>query len=437
MSGGTQKSIRKALGALKDTTTVSLAKVNSDYKELDIAIVKATNHVERPAKEKYIRAIFAAVSATRPRADVAYCIHALARRLAKTHNWAVALKTLVVIHRALREVDPTFYEELMNYGRSRSHMLNLAHFKDDSSPNAWDYSTWIRTYALFLEERLECFRVLKYDIEMDRPRTKDLDTAELLEHLPALQQLLFRVLGCQPQGAAVHNFVVQLALSMVASESIKIYQAISDGTVNLVDKFFEMQRHDAMRALDIYRRAGQQAERLSEFYEVCKSLDIGRGERFIKIEQPPASFLQAMEEYVKEAPRFSTVRKDQVVAPKEILAIEYKKAPEEEARPPSPPPPEPVKVEPVKVEAPEAEQPDLLGLNDPVPNTKELDDKNALALAIVPVSDQPTSMAPTLANGATGWELALVTAPSSNESAVASSKLTAYMTMQSDEAIRM
>lgn len=32
--GGTQKSLRKALGALKDTTTVSLAKVNSDYKVL-------------------------------------------------------------------------------------------------------------------------------------------------------------------------------------------------------------------------------------------------------------------------------------------------------------------------------------------------------------------------------------------------------------------
>lgn len=47
----------------------------------------------------------------------------------------VALKTLIVIHRALREVDPTLREELINYGRSRSHMLNLAHFKDDSSPN--------------------------------------------------------------------------------------------------------------------------------------------------------------------------------------------------------------------------------------------------------------------------------------------------------------
>ncbi|AQK84089.1 Putative clathrin assembly protein [Zea mays] len=283
--GGTQPVLRKYLGALKDTTTVSLAKVNSDYKELDIAIVKATNHVERPSKEKYIREIFHSISAARPRADVAYCIHALARRLSKTRNWAVALKTLIVIHRALREVDPTFREELISYGRSRSHMLNMAYFKDDSSAEAWDYSAWVRIYALYLEERLECFRVLKYDVETDPPRTKDLDTVALLDHLPSLQQLLFRLLACQPQGASSYNVIIQHALSMVALESIKIYTAISDGTINLVDKFFEMQRNDAVRALDVYKRATNQAERLSEFYEVCKTIHIGRGEKFLKIEQ--------------------------------------------------------------------------------------------------------------------------------------------------------
>ena len=63
------------------------------------------------------------------------------------------------------------------------------------------------------------------------------------------------------------------------------------------------------------------------------------------------------------------------------------------------------------------EPPDLLGLNDPVPVASELDEKNALALAIVPITKQTTSAAvPVQANGTTGWELALVTAPSSNDS---------------------
>ncbi|XP_074559359.1 LOW QUALITY PROTEIN: putative clathrin assembly protein At5g35200 [Curcuma longa] len=432
MSGGSQQSLRKYLGAIKDTTTVSLAKVNSDYKELDIAIVRATNHVERPSKEKHIRVIFSAISAARPRADVAYCIHALARRLAKTQNWAVALKTLLVIHRALREVDPTFREELINYGRSRNQMLNMSHFKDDSSAYAWDYSAWVRTYALYLEERLECFRMLKYDVESDPPRTKDLGTAELLEQLPSLQQLLHRLLGCEPLGASRHNIIIHLALTMVASESIKIYISISDGIINMVDKFFEMQRHDAVRALDIYRRAGQQGERLSEFYEICKSMDVRRGEKFLKIEQPPASFLTTMEEYIRDAPRASTVRKDQArndngTTPV-ILAIEYKKDPEQEeaAAPPPPPPPPP---EPVKIEVPAQQKPeetDLLGLRDPAPEVFDLDNKNAMALAIVPV-DNVSSSATTRGlnpdNGVTGWELALVTTPSSNETAVASSKL--------------
>lgn len=416
-AGGT--GIRKYVGALKDSTTVSIAKVNSDYKELDIAIVKATNHVESPAKEKYIRDIFYHLSPGRPRADVAYCIRALGRRLSKTRNWAVALKTLVVIHRALREVDPTFRDEFISYGRTSSHMLHMSYFKDDSSAEAWDYSAWVRNYALYLEERIESFRVLNYDVEKDPLRTRDLDTVGLLDQLPALQQLLFRLLGCQPQGSSSYNIIIQHALSMVALESVKIQTAINDAILNLVDKFFEMQRDDAIRALDMYKRAISQAEQLSEFYEVCKSIHIGRGERFLKIEQPPASFLGAMEEYVSNAPLASTVQRNQAV-----LAIEYNiKSEAEEPSTPPPPAPEP-EPEPVKEVPPTAEPTDLLGMDESTPNTSEIDQKNASALAIVQQDNAPKAPAPTSTDSvATSWELALVTAPSSNGIAVTSSKL--------------
>ncbi|OVA09489.1 AP180 N-terminal homology (ANTH) domain [Macleaya cordata] len=454
MAGGssTQQSFRKALGALKDSTKVGLAKVNSDYKELDVAIVKATNHVERVAKEKHVRFIFEAVSASRPRADVSYCIHALSRRLAKTHNWAVALKTLFVMHRALREVDPTFREELINYRKSRGYMLNLSHFKDDSSPHAWDYSAWVRTYALYLEERLECIRILKYDVEADRPvteesngtnlflscceqRTRELGTDDLLEQLPALQQLLFRLLACLPEGAATYNIVIQNALSLVASESVRIYAAISDGILNLVDKFFEMQRHDAVRALEIYKKAGNQTERLSEFYEKCRGLELGRGQKFVKLEQPPASFLTAMEEYVKEAPRTLMLQRNVAngdrgatpkagSAPREVLSVEQKKEPEVEENPET----NESQPEAPRTEASEAPVvppiTDLLGLDELSQDPSELDEKNSLALAIY-TSDDPSTTANNLSLTVenTGWELALVTAPSSNETAVAGSKL--------------
>ncbi|KAL2645400.1 hypothetical protein R1flu_012987 [Riccia fluitans] len=431
MAGGSQ-SLRKALGALKDSTKVGLAKVNSDYKDLDIAVVKATNHVECPPKEKHVRTIFAATSAARARADVAYCIHALARRIAKTHNWTVALKCMMVIHRTLREGDPTFREELIQYSRSRGHILNLSNFKDDSSPNAWDYSAWVRTYAHFLEERLECFRILKYDVESEKSsghsKTRELDTPELLEHLPALQQLLYRLMGCQPEGAAVSNYCIQAALGLVLKESFKLYRAINDGIINLVDKFFEMQRHDAIKALDIYKKAGQQAERLSEFYEVCKSLELARSFQFPTLEQPPQSFLSTMEQYVKDAPRVSNVPKEIEyyderggarlrIGPSTSSPPEYKDEPEsQDASPRAAPAPPPEEEAPPPAAPPQMET-DLLGLGDMLPNASQLEDQNALALAIVPQSS--TSNGNThdanggidLHSGATGWELALVTTP--------------------------
>ncbi|XP_070667123.1 putative clathrin assembly protein At2g01600 isoform X3 [Malus domestica] len=377
----------------------------------------------------------------RPRADVAYCIHALSRRLSKTHNWTVALKTLIVIHRTLREGDPTFREELLNFSQ-RGRILQLSNFKDESSPIAWDCSAWVRTYALFLEERLECFRVLKYDIEAERlprpaqgqekgySRTRELDSEELLEQLPALQQLLYRLIGCRPEGAASINYVIQYALALVLKESFKIYCSINDGIINLVDKFFEMPRHEAVKALDVYKRAGQQAAGLSDFYDVCKGLELARNFQFPVLREPPQSFLITMEEYISEAPRAVTV-------PNETLLLTYRpEEPSEDAKlsgdESEPPALDIVPVSNVEAEAPLPPPPpppqssmatgDLLGLDYSAADVSAIEDRNALALAII---TSEADAAPTFNSGAaqangfdpTGWELALVSTPSTDISA--------------------
>ncbi|KAK1384270.1 hypothetical protein POM88_022005 [Heracleum sosnowskyi] len=167
---------------------------------------------------------------------------------------------------------------------------------------------------------------------------------------------------------------------------------------------------------NLLQKEGRETGLLSEFYELCRSLDVGRGERYATIEQLPGSFLQSMEEYIREAPRASILRKDLALDALEvILYIDYKKALEkEEIRPPSPSLP-PTELEPVRVEAP-VQTPDLLGLNNLIPAASALDEKNASAN--VPVYP---------ANGGTGWELPLVITPNYSDSAAASRRLAGGM----------
>ncbi|KAJ9550852.1 hypothetical protein OSB04_014897 [Centaurea solstitialis] len=406
-------SFRKAFGALKDSTKVGLARVNSEFKDLDIAIVKATNHVECLPKERHVRNIFSATCALAPRADVAYCIHALSRRLSKTRSWIVAIKTLIVFHRMLREGDPSFKEELLNY-MHRSRVFQIPNFKDDSSALAWDCSAFVRTYAMFLEERLECFRVLKYDIESESltkyasgldkgySRTRLMHGEELLEQLPTMQQLLHRLIGCRPEGLAYYNYLVQYALALVLKESFKIFCAINDGIINLVDLFFDMPRPEAVKALNIYKKAGKQGEYLVEFYDFCRHLDLARNFQFPILKLPPPSFLTTMEEYIREAPSVSVIMKrleyedigvdqqadddDSQESEKNNEQVDDKKELQLVAEP------EIKKDEHFLPVVVATNDHDLLGLSEINQKAAELDEKNAMALAIVE----------------NGWELALV-----------------------------
>ncbi|EEE58790.1 hypothetical protein OsJ_10325 [Oryza sativa Japonica Group] len=148
--------IRKALGAVKDQTSIGLAKVTSNIApELDVLIVKATSHDDEPAEERHIREILHLTSGSR--AHVAAAVAGCSRRLSRTRDYVVALKSLMLVHRLLADGDPSFHRELLHATRRGTRLLNLSDFRDEAHSGSWDHSAFVRTYALYLDQRLEFF----------------------------------------------------------------------------------------------------------------------------------------------------------------------------------------------------------------------------------------------------------------------------------------
>lgn len=211
--------IRRALGAVKDQTSIGLAKVgnSNSLAELDVAIVKATRHEEYPAEEKHIREILSLTCYSR--AYIGACVNTLSRRLNKTKNWTVALKTLMVIQRLLAEGDPLYEQEIFFATRRGTRLLNMSDFRDVSRSNSWDYSAFVRTYALYLDERLEFkmqgrrgkrggFGGYEEDeeetgssVSLRNTPVREMKTERIFTKAQHLQQLLERFLACRPTGS--------------------------------------------------------------------------------------------------------------------------------------------------------------------------------------------------------------------------------------------
>ncbi|KAM3229440.1 hypothetical protein ACQJBY_060353 [Aegilops geniculata] len=290
--------IRKALGAVKDQTSIGLAKVTSNIApELDVLIVKTTSHDDEPAEERHIREILHLTSGSR--AHVAAAVAGCARRLSRTRDYVVALKSLMLVHRLLTDGDPFFHRELLHATRRGTRLLNLSDFRDEAHSGSWDHSAFVRTYALYLDQRLEFLLHERkqgsnangsaslngpsprdrwgspdpygrrspsytsppgngyggYDDNRDsrnggnsddkRPPTpvRDMKPERVLGRMHHLQQLLDRFLACRPTGGAKQSRMVLVALYQMARESFQLYADICEDTgVARSSEYPEVQR---------------------------------------------------------------------------------------------------------------------------------------------------------------------------------------------------
>lgn len=299
------------IAAVKDQTSIRLARDS-----IDVAVVKATNHDEYPADECYVQEILSLTSETP--LYVTSCVSTISRRLNKTRNWIVALKTLMLVQRLLHEGNPRYEEEIFFATRRGTRLLNMSDFRDALRSNTWDYAAFVRTYALFLDEQLEykmqgrrgphsSFAIEEHEVQENTRELevvvipiREMNNDQIFARNNHLMQLLERFLACRPAGRARHHRMVMVALYPILIQSFQLYYEITDIMAVLTDRLDDLSAAHSTKIHGIYSRVAKQYDELEKFYDWCKSVGIARTSEYPEIEKISQKKLDSIDERLKE-----------------------------------------------------------------------------------------------------------------------------------------
>lgn len=307
--------LKKAIGAVKDQTSISLAKVsNANASNVEVLILKATRHDEAPLDERYVDEILQLIASSKVYAVA--CAQVISKRIGKTRNWIVALKSLMLVLRIFQDGDPYFPREVAHAMKRGQKFLNLSNFRDDSNSSPWDYTAFVRTFALYLDERLDCFITGKLHkrfsnrgrrngrIERSYAPVCEMKPIMLLDRISNWQRLLDRAIGSKPTGAAKNNSLVQVSLYAIVQESFDLYRDISDALALLLDSFFHLQYHNCVSAFQACVKASKQFEELCSFYDLCKGTGVGRTSEYPSVQKVSEELIGTLQEFLKDQASF-------------------------------------------------------------------------------------------------------------------------------------
>ncbi|KAF8016728.1 hypothetical protein BT93_H2067 [Corymbia citriodora subsp. variegata] len=310
--------LKKAIGAVKDQTSISLAKVgNTNASVLEVTVLKATSHDALPTEERYVEEILQLIASNKVYA--ATCAQLLAKRIGKTRNWIVALKSLMLVLRIFQDGDPFFPREVIHTMKRGGKILNLSSFRDKLNSSPWDYTAYVRTFALYLDERLDCFLMGKLQRKVAfrkreneplvhrraaEPVIRDMKPGMLLDRISHWQRLLERAIATRPTGSAKGNNLVQISLHAIVQESFDLYRDISDGLALLLDSFFQLQYQTCVHAFQTSIKASKQFEELSSYYSMCKILGVGRTSEYPSVQKISDELIETLREFLKDQDSF-------------------------------------------------------------------------------------------------------------------------------------
>ncbi|XP_034485429.1 phosphatidylinositol-binding clathrin assembly protein LAP isoform X6 [Drosophila innubila] len=224
-------------------------------------------------------------------------------------NWVVVYKSLITTHHLMAYGN----ERFMQYLASSNSTFNLSSFLDKGTVQdggmgvpggrmGYDMSPFIRRYAKYLNEKSLSYRAMAFDFckvkrGKEEGSLRSMNADKLLKTLPVLQAQLDGLLEFDCQSNDLTNGVINMSFMLLFRDLIRLFACYNDGIINLLEKYFDMNKKQARDALDLYKKFLVRMDRVGEFLKVAENVGIDKGD-IPDLTKAPSSLLDALEQHL-------------------------------------------------------------------------------------------------------------------------------------------
>ncbi|EZA57180.1 Phosphatidylinositol-binding clathrin assembly protein LAP [Ooceraea biroi] len=253
------------------------------------SVCKATTEEMIGPKKKHLDYLIHCTN--EPNVSIPQLANLLIERSQNT-NWTVVFKALITVHHMMCYGNERFTQ----YLASSNSTFQLSNFLDKSGVQGYDMSPFIRRYAKYLNEKALSYRTVAFDFCKVKRGKEDgtlrtMNAEKLLKTLPVLQSQLDALLEFDCTANDLTNGVINMAFMLLFRDLIRLFACYNDGIINLLEKYFDMNKKQCRDALDLYKKFLIRMDRVGEFLKVAES-------RALTLSFAPSSLLDALEQHL-------------------------------------------------------------------------------------------------------------------------------------------
>ena len=212
--------------------------------------------------------------------------------------WVVVFKALVTVHHLMSYGN----ERFIQYLASSNYSFELSTFLDKTAARDFSMSTFIRRYSRYINEKALSYRLLAFDFCKVKRGNEGvlrlMSVDRLLNTLPILQNQLDALLEFDCSASDLNNGVINACFMLLFRDLIGLFACHNDGIINLLNKYFTLNKKVCREALDMYKKFLVRMDKVSDFLRVAEVVGIDKDE-IPDLRRAPSSLIDALEQHLQ------------------------------------------------------------------------------------------------------------------------------------------